>query len=539
MLDSPGYVAGRIPSAGRRFVVDSSEIITAVDPDYDDAFAPLLACAQRSAIRILGPGPDAEDVAQETLARAYIRWGEVGGTSWSNAWVARVSRNLAIDVLRGRRYADAVDLEVAETVDDLAAAVNRVEAQRALSVLSGREREVLSLRFLEDRSTAEIAAELGCSVSAVKTYSARGLSRLRRRLRAAGALVVALAVALGVAAVARHRQAPQPAHTVILTNDGRLGVSVSLSTTTIPSGGSTTATIVVTNPTHHSTSLTFGNNCAVNPGIALLPHGALGTPTAECSATTTPATLAAGAHATWHVTVRAVDNVGAPLEPGRYDVAVTGVDQLADITPIVVTVTPSNDKAAVQPQTSHANAVNARTAIASGPASAPAGGDSRGPAQATNPANPASPPDSVEAPVSPPDQPPAPAPLDLDVSVRTQSASISASRTQFSVKLQVKNTQTEQFRDTFTSDRVTVTLPDGTTYSNIAELLPDSGTAMTIDPNQTFTYTYRGIWGAWPYIDGGVVSSPPALGDYTFSYVFYDSAGHPTNASSFTLKVTS
>lgn len=524
-------------------MVDSSDIITAEEADYDDAFAPLLACAKRSAIRILGPGPDSEDVAQETLARAYLRWGEVGGATWSKAWVARVSRNLAIDVLRGRRYAETVDLEVAETVDDLAAAVNRVEAQRALSVLSGREREVLSLRFLEDRSTAEIAAELGCSVSAVKTYSARGLSRLRRRLRTAGAILFAIVLVLGVAVVARHRQSPQPAHTVIVTPDGRLGVRVSLSSTTIPSGGSTSATIVVTNTTNHTTSLTFGNNCAVDPGIVLLPHGAVPSPTSVCNATTQPATLAPHASTTQRVTLRAVDGTGAPLTPGQYDVAVTGVDPGADVTPIVVTVIASNEKEPVQPVSAPSAGSNANTgpvanaASAGGLANASAGSASN-PVAPPTPAAPIVSPTGPSNPTQPANPTDPPAPLPLDVSVRTQSSTISASKTDFAVKLQVKNTSGAPFGDTFTSDRVTVTLPNGQTYSDIEETLPGNGTAMTIDTNQTFTYSFRGIWGSWPYIDAGVVSSPPALGNYTFSYVFYDSAGRPTNTASFSLKIT-
>jgi RNA polymerase sigma factor (sigma-70 family) len=520
------------------FVVDSSEFIAAVDLDYDDAFAPLLACAQRSAIRILGPGPDAEDVAQETLARAYLRWGEVGGTSWSNAWVARVSRNLAIDVLRGRRYADAVDLEVAATVDDLAAAVNRVEAQRALSVLSGREREVLSLRFLEDRSTAEIAEELGCSVSAVKTYSARGLSRLRRRLRAAGALVVAIAVAVGVAAVAHRRQAPQPAHTVIVTPDGRLGVHVSLSTTTIPSGGSTTATIELTNPANHTIALTFGNNCAVNPGIALLPHGAVATPTAACTPATKPVSLAAGAHKTWDVNVRAVDGSGTPLEPGRYDVAVTGVDPRADMTPIVVTVTPSDDKPPVQPNASQNGVVSAGPGAAVG---APAGSAASGPAQSTNSAGPvpSSPPNSVSPPVlppaSPPDPPSPPAPLALDVNVHTQQSTVSASHPgEIGLRLEVKNTANGEFSGSFASNTLTVTY-NSQSYRIADETIPTK-VQMRIARHQTFKRTYKGGWSKiLKTISGG---AKPAPGLYTFTYVFYDSYGSATNTASFTLKVT-
>ncbi len=148
-----------------------------VEAAFGTDFADLAALAYRVAFRLLGRRSDAEDVAQETLARAYVRWSAVQGHA--EAWVVRVSTNLALAVHR-RETRDRRSTSVQR--DELVApsgAADRLDLVRLLLSLPRRQREVLALRYLGDLPERETAAALGCSVGTVKQHAHRGLATLR------------------------------------------------------------------------------------------------------------------------------------------------------------------------------------------------------------------------------------------------------------------------------------------------------------------------------------------------------------------------
>lgn len=156
--------------------------------DYDQRFAALSAIAYRVAFRVLGDRADAAEVAQEAMARAYVRWGSVSGHP--EPWVARVATNLAIGVWRKRRPTlplateDGTDGPVATSAKDaLGTALERHGLVAALTKLPRRQREVLALRYLADLPEADVADQLRTSVGTVKQHAHRGLARLRAELR--------------------------------------------------------------------------------------------------------------------------------------------------------------------------------------------------------------------------------------------------------------------------------------------------------------------------------------------------------------------
>jgi len=146
---------------------------------YDDNFRALYRIAFRVAYRILGEQAEAEDVAQETMAKAYSRWWRIRPEA--ARWVSRVSANNAIDVWRKRSKQDltAEDLVRAHDGEPI---VERLALVDALSRLSRRQREVVVLRYLAGYPEADVAEILDCSVGTVKTHASRGLRTLRSTL---------------------------------------------------------------------------------------------------------------------------------------------------------------------------------------------------------------------------------------------------------------------------------------------------------------------------------------------------------------------
>ena len=128
----------------------------------------------------------AEDCVQEALARMHRRWRRVeplGRVAYAN----RAVLNAALSWRRRRRVAE-VPLLPDDHEHDRAAMPpddDDLDPQllAALWSLPPRTRAVVVLRFLEDRSEAETAGALGCSLGTVKSTASRGLARLREALQ--------------------------------------------------------------------------------------------------------------------------------------------------------------------------------------------------------------------------------------------------------------------------------------------------------------------------------------------------------------------
>jgi RNA polymerase sigma-70 factor (sigma-E family) len=149
---------------------------------FENAFVDLYRLAYRVSFRVLGDRGDAEDVAQEALARAHLRWERLAGHP--EGWVVTVATNLAIDRCRRRRRSPPPAAEPLALVDTSLA--ERLDLARALHRLPRRQRQVVVLRYLADWSEVDVAAALGCSAGSVKSHAFRGLASLRHHLDTTG-----------------------------------------------------------------------------------------------------------------------------------------------------------------------------------------------------------------------------------------------------------------------------------------------------------------------------------------------------------------
>ncbi len=104
------------------------------------------------------------------------------------AWLFKIAHNLVIDHFRERaRFApgDLVPNEAGAGSPDLFD-LDRDRLASALNRLTGDQRQVILLRFIEDLDVKEVAAILGKTEGAIKALQHRALAALRRLLEGDG-----------------------------------------------------------------------------------------------------------------------------------------------------------------------------------------------------------------------------------------------------------------------------------------------------------------------------------------------------------------
>ncbi len=137
---------------------------------------------------------DSWDVAQSAVLRVLRRLPSFRATpagAW--AYLARIARRLAIDVLRSRarqrRRTAALDPDEVPAPGrgpawEAAASEERAAVRRALLRARADYRRAVVLRYYEGKSFREIAGDLAAPPGTAATWVARGLRELRNHLRA-------------------------------------------------------------------------------------------------------------------------------------------------------------------------------------------------------------------------------------------------------------------------------------------------------------------------------------------------------------------
>lgn len=128
---------------------------------------------------VLGPGPTAEDAAQEAFTRIWRKAAQFDPNRGTPAaWILTVARNAARNVARVR-VPIPTDATPADLVDGPGDRVGeRFAIERALETLHDHEREAVELAFFHDLSHSQIAARLGAPLGTVKARIRRALGHL-------------------------------------------------------------------------------------------------------------------------------------------------------------------------------------------------------------------------------------------------------------------------------------------------------------------------------------------------------------------------
>jgi RNA polymerase sigma-70 factor, ECF subfamily len=140
----------------------------------------------------------AETLTQECFLKAHRNWGGFRGESSVLTWLMRIAINLQKDQWRNRRLqfwrttrTNGVDVDEASawlpsgesSPEQQLLARERVgDVWRALEKLSGRQKSIFLLRYVEEMDIAEIVKATGLSEGTVKAHLSRALGRVRQQL---------------------------------------------------------------------------------------------------------------------------------------------------------------------------------------------------------------------------------------------------------------------------------------------------------------------------------------------------------------------
>jgi RNA polymerase sigma-70 factor (sigma-E family) len=153
------------------------------DPDFLEFFAGEFWPLRRVGFLLTGDWHQAEELAQEAMARTWAVWPRVRGYDRPAAFARKVLLNRHRSLLR-RAVVEARHLVAGRSEerhqpdfggDDLV-------LWEALQRLPSRQRSAIVLRYYLDLPEAEVARLLGVPVGTVKSWTHRGLASLRDRL---------------------------------------------------------------------------------------------------------------------------------------------------------------------------------------------------------------------------------------------------------------------------------------------------------------------------------------------------------------------
>jgi RNA polymerase sigma-70 factor (ECF subfamily) len=164
-------------------------LVTAVRGGEESAMAALYdrysSIVYSVALRVLQDTAAAEDVLQDIFMQLWRNPAAFDASRGNMAaWLAVISRNRAIDVLRRRRPESDIEEVVLSVQPDLASEAERVrvmgKVRSALQAMTATQRRALEMAYFEGLSHSEIAEKTGEPLGTIKTRIRTGLLLLRK-----------------------------------------------------------------------------------------------------------------------------------------------------------------------------------------------------------------------------------------------------------------------------------------------------------------------------------------------------------------------
>ncbi len=175
------------PQEAVRPVTDERDLLRLVQRCDKDAFADLYdrhaSVVYGICRRILGDPAAAEDVTQSVFTMLWAKPTAFAGGNFS-AWITRVARNAALDVVRSaavRTREPEMPADIPATGDLEDQVVARVQSNAiagALAQLPEEQREAIEQAYFGGLSYREVAERLGAPLGTIKSRIRSGLRQL-------------------------------------------------------------------------------------------------------------------------------------------------------------------------------------------------------------------------------------------------------------------------------------------------------------------------------------------------------------------------
>lgn len=153
-------------------------VVSKRDLQFEEFFDARVALLRRVSFAIVGDWQLAEDVVQTAFVKLYLAWPRIRPESLE-AYARRAVVNTSISQVRRPRRELPFEQLPEQGALDPDPSIGLLDA---LQGLPPAQRAVIALRFLDDLSVTDVAEALQISEGAVKSQTARGLTKLRQHL---------------------------------------------------------------------------------------------------------------------------------------------------------------------------------------------------------------------------------------------------------------------------------------------------------------------------------------------------------------------
>lgn len=165
----------------------SSPASDATQQDFVDFVAARQQALLRFAYLLTSDHHTAEDLVQTALAKTYLSWSKLRDRGALDSYVRRIIINENISLWRrawkrNERPSDILPEPGTGHPDE--APTHSDALWRVVQTLPTKQRAAVVLRYYEDRTEAETANILGCSVGTVKSQTSRAIAAMRSTLSA-------------------------------------------------------------------------------------------------------------------------------------------------------------------------------------------------------------------------------------------------------------------------------------------------------------------------------------------------------------------